>query len=89
MAEKEIVFMLEKVYDKGNPICFTAIPRERALTPHSRLQDLMEGRERGGSGIKSSTKSPVPMPALTRYVVQDNENLKSELDSTLDFRLGM
>lgn len=43
---------------------------------------------RGDGEVKSSTRGPVPVPALTWFVVQD-KNLQPELDSTLDFRLGM
>ena len=93
MPEKEasVYFIFEKAYNKGNPIHFTASPGERAPPlpgPFWVTGSDGGGGRGGGAVVKSTTRSPVPVPALMWYVIQ-GENLQSELNGTQDFRLRM
>lgn len=91
MPEKEasVYFIVEKAYNKGNSIHFTASPEERAPPlPGPFWVTGFDGGGWGGAVVKCSTRSPVPVPALMWYVIQD-ENLQSELNGTQDFRLRM
>lgn len=92
MAEKETVFMFEKSIQQRQSSSIYCIPQRKSpekepILGH-RIDVEMRGRGGGDGGVKSRTRSLVPVPALTWYVVQDN-TLQPELDSTLDFILGM